>query len=228
MAKCMKCDREMFSANGCSIGTVTVNGKVFNRIRVGDPGDFDEGENKTIRCHDCNALYGHFHHWGCDAERCPVCGHQLISCDCGNATARPEEPAPKVRARPRVVCYCRVAHPDQLALDKQLWLNRTFAREQDYDIVAAIAEYGTGTGMSRPGLRKLLEHIEQYDLDVLIVKDLTRFGRNLSVVLPLLRSLREKGIRVESPSMGAGCDLLQHLPILQNMGEKEGVSDALD
>jgi len=225
MAKCIRCGREMDSSDGCSVDTVAIDGKVFDRIRVGDPGDFDEGESKTIRCHDCNALYGHYHHWGCDAERCPVCGHQLISCDCGNATAWPAETTSEVRARPRVACYCRVAHPDQLALDKQMWLNRTFAREQGYDIVAAIAEYGTGTSMGRPGLLKLLERVEQCDIDVLIVKDLNRFGRNLSFVLPLLRSLQEKGVRVESPLMGAGVDLLKFLPILQDLREKEGVPD---
>ena len=30
----------------------------------------------------CRARPGHYHHVGCDAERCPVCGGQLISCDC--------------------------------------------------------------------------------------------------------------------------------------------------
>ena len=34
------------------------------------------------RCHECGARPGHYHHVGCDAERCPVCGGQLISCDC--------------------------------------------------------------------------------------------------------------------------------------------------
>lgn len=38
----------------------------------------EEGE----RCHDCGALKGHYHHWGCDAERCPACYGQLIGCDC--------------------------------------------------------------------------------------------------------------------------------------------------
>ena len=41
-------------------------------------GEMIEGE----RCHDCNAKVGEYHHPGCDAEACPVCGEQLISCVC--------------------------------------------------------------------------------------------------------------------------------------------------
>jgi len=33
-------------------------------------------------CHDCNCKEGELHMLGCDMERCPFCGHQLISCDC--------------------------------------------------------------------------------------------------------------------------------------------------
>ena len=34
------------------------------------------------RCHDCNIKHGGKHHPGCDAERCPKCDGQLISCGC--------------------------------------------------------------------------------------------------------------------------------------------------
>lgn len=40
---------------------------------------------KTVNretCHDCGAKEGQLHHLGCDMERCPKCGHQLISCGC--------------------------------------------------------------------------------------------------------------------------------------------------
>ena len=34
------------------------------------------------RCHDCGIenKHGHFHHFGCDMERCPKCDGQLLSC----------------------------------------------------------------------------------------------------------------------------------------------------
>lgn len=38
--------------------------------------------DKSTKCHDCGCREGEFHVLGCDMERCPFCGGQLISCEC--------------------------------------------------------------------------------------------------------------------------------------------------
>lgn len=80
MAKCEYCNKDMLKAHGCVRIPIKHNGKEYEPIKVGDPGDWCYDSNE--RCGDCNAKYGHYHHPGCDCERCPVCGGQLISCDC--------------------------------------------------------------------------------------------------------------------------------------------------
>ena len=38
---------------------------------------------KRKTCGDCGTKEGQLHILGCDMERCPFCGNQLISCQCG-------------------------------------------------------------------------------------------------------------------------------------------------
>ena len=52
------------------------------RARVpygGEEGDWGADHHP---CGDCRVIKGEFHVTGCDIERCPACGGQVISCNC--------------------------------------------------------------------------------------------------------------------------------------------------
>ena len=105
MAICEYCGKEMLDNVGCSCEKIEYDLNKYTRIKTGDKNDFvrpcevciEYDLNKYTRikagdkndfvrpgevCHDCGAPYGTYHHPGCDAERCPRCGGQLISCNC--------------------------------------------------------------------------------------------------------------------------------------------------
>lgn len=72
MACCAECGQEMLDGVSClEADVVFPDGRKMPQVRyVGE------------RCHDCACPNGGFHHPGCDMERCPRCGGQLISCGC--------------------------------------------------------------------------------------------------------------------------------------------------
>jgi hypothetical protein len=87
-------DKEFVDFNGASVVSwwpdhmarsqlrlsYTIGGAERPRIPFGSE---SFGAGAVVRpCHDCAALKGQLHGFGCDCEQCPACGGQLIGCDC--------------------------------------------------------------------------------------------------------------------------------------------------
>lgn len=76
MAMCDDCGQEVMTAVSCTVDSLIIQNERFERHRVSGRTGPDR------RCGDCGAKARGFHHLGCDLERCPRCGWQLLSCGC--------------------------------------------------------------------------------------------------------------------------------------------------
>jgi hypothetical protein len=65
---------------------IVIDGKKYQRIKFGDEVKYLQGDQYPgyyeIACHDCDAVTGLYHAFGCDVEICPKCHKQLLSCCC--------------------------------------------------------------------------------------------------------------------------------------------------
>lgn len=90
MAPCTVCDRDMLAGKPCVWRPqLVVEGLLRHRIPQPDPATRWDRVLQWLRlrawpaaCHDCGTPPGGLHHAGCDAERCPACHGQAISCGC--------------------------------------------------------------------------------------------------------------------------------------------------
>ena len=133
-AECNLCGQRMLKADGCSWGYIKCGGKLYKRIKYGDEGFKWSDE----RCHDCGAKPGHYHHYNCDVEECPVCGGQLDGCDCEYKYSDGE-------GEDTTACYARAKAPaEAMTLEMQKQAAESAAKAFGYFRVATKEQLSDG------------------------------------------------------------------------------------
>lgn len=81
MAICTDCGNEMTTGVSCVVGVLHQGGRAYPLAPHPRPRR-SRSAHGAGTCGDCGVAPGGLHHIGCDLQRCPRCGWQLISCDC--------------------------------------------------------------------------------------------------------------------------------------------------
>ena len=106
--------------------------------------------------------------------------------------------APK---RKRVCAYARVSTASE-AQGESLENQATYYRNlidasPEYEYVGVFADYGTtGTKDERPEFQKMLALARAGEIDLILTKSISRFARNTTLVLEVVRELKELGVEV--------------------------------
>lgn len=101
----------------------------------------------------------------------------------------------------RTWIYCRVAHsgPDSAKLlEGQQLVLENYARDHGLQIVGASSDKGSGLTFDRPGLLDFLDAVDDEAVDVLLLLELDRLGRNVSKVFWYWQMLRGRGIQIKT------------------------------
>ena len=105
------------------------------------------------------------------------------------------------RQQLRVAAYCRVSTPyeeQQKSLEKQIeYFTQYIKRNPFWRFVAVYADNASGLHTkNRPGYQKMLKDCRKGKIDLILVKSLSRFGRDAKETMTTIRRLKQMGIGV--------------------------------
>lgn len=101
----------------------------------------------------------------------------------------------------KVCAYARVS-TDSLSqgesLENQIsYYERKISSNPDYEFLGIFADRGyTGTKDNRPEFQKMMALCRSGDIDLILVKSVSRFARNTTIVLEYVRELKHLGVEV--------------------------------
>lgn len=103
--------------------------------------------------------------------------------------------------RKRVAAYVRVSTDKDEALHSALqqkhYYLQLISSRPDYELVRIYADEGiSGTTMNRPEFQQMIADARNGKLDLIITKSVSRFARNTSMALRLIRELRNLGVGI--------------------------------
>lgn len=96
----------------------------------------------------------------------------------------------------KAILYCRsacIGNDDALSVQEQML--KKYAKSKGYEIVEVIKESCDGTDLNRPGIKKIYETINRHKVDILIARDISRYGRcSMAKILDFIKDLQKKGV----------------------------------
>ena len=101
----------------------------------------------------------------------------------------------------KVAAYCRVStdHEDQKqSMENQIAFYTDYVRRNPYwKLVAVYADNSSGLrAKNRPGYQRLLKDCKRKKIDLILIKSLSRFGRDAQETITTIRRLKSMGIGV--------------------------------
>ncbi len=101
----------------------------------------------------------------------------------------------------RVCAYARVSTDSEAqgeSLENQtIYYENLITSNPKYEFIGVFADKGiTGTTENRPEFRKMIEVARDGHIDLIITKSISRFARNTTVMLEVVRELKELGVEV--------------------------------
>lgn len=102
----------------------------------------------------------------------------------------------RVARAPRAWIYCRTAEPNAFALRMQQEQLSAFAEKNHFDIVGCTSRQETGTTMARPGLAEITNAVLRGEMDILLVLNASRLGRDIRNTLEYVDWLEKHNVEV--------------------------------
>ncbi|MCM1224266.1 MAG: recombinase family protein [Lachnospiraceae bacterium] len=138
---------------------------------------------------------------------------------------------PKIeKGKPRVCAYVRVStdkdeQEDSFAVQSEYWTKR-FSTDETVEYVGLFTDEGiSGKKMkNRKGLLALLDKARSGGIDRIYTKSISRFARNYTEIIAVIRELREKGIPIifekeNINTLDPKCNLM--LSVMSSLAEEE-------
>lgn len=105
----------------------------------------------------------------------------------------------------RTWVYCRVAHdgPDSATmLAVQQCKLGFYAKKHDFEIVGSPSDTGNGLTFDRPGLMNFWAEAENGDVDILLIANRSRMGRDTGEATQYWQMLHKLGVNVHTADCG--------------------------
>lgn len=103
------------------------------------------------------------------------------------------------------IAYERLSKEDErdnesLSIENQKEYLQNYAASQGFTNVTHLTDDGwSGTRWDRPGFLKMMDEVDRGNVDVILIKDMSRLGRDHLRVGLFLEQLREQGVRLIAP-----------------------------